>query len=93
MSDISTPRRNLLLPALAGTVHAGELDPARRMVTPPDRIAWEARPNSFIRRVSHTPHHGGVGTSGREPAVIAICGIGPAGMRTIDPHRPGRRKV
>ena len=171
MSDLPTPRRDLLLapllaallPALAGEARAGEPDPAQTMVTPPDRIAWEARPNaprnsvasarlfgaltepgiyyelikwypgymsaphtyvtdrlcvvvsgtwwvnsgadfdparcrpvgagSFVRRVAHTPHYDGVVAGGREPAVIAICGIGPAGMRYVDPRRPGWRKV
>jgi hypothetical protein len=47
----------------------------------------------FVRRVAHTPHYDGVIATAREPAVIAICGIAPAGMRYVDPARPGWRKV
>jgi hypothetical protein len=32
---------------------------------------------TFVRRVAHTPHYDGVKAGGAEPAVIAICGIGP----------------
>jgi hypothetical protein len=48
---------------------------------------------SFVRRVAHTPHYDGVIASGKEPAVIAICGIAPAGMRYVDASKPGWRKV
>jgi hypothetical protein len=47
----------------------------------------------FVRRVAHTPHYDGVIAAGKEPAVIAICGIAPAGMRYVDPVRPGWRKL
>jgi hypothetical protein len=48
---------------------------------------------SFVRRVAHTPHYDGVIASATEPAVIAICGIAPVGMRYADASRPGWRKV
>jgi len=32
---------------------------------------------TFVRRVARTPHHDGVKANGTEPAVIAICGMGP----------------
>ncbi|MEA2741461.1 MAG: hypothetical protein QOH05_4768 [Acetobacteraceae bacterium] len=48
---------------------------------------------TFVRRVAHTPHYDGVVADGTEPAVIAICGIGPVGRRYIDPGKPGWRKV
>jgi len=48
---------------------------------------------TFVRRVAHTPHYDGVVAAGEEPAVIAICGMGPAGMQYLDPKRPGWRKV
>jgi hypothetical protein len=48
---------------------------------------------SFVRRIAHTPHYDGVIAAGKEPAVIAICGIAPAGMRYVDPSKPGWRKV
>ena len=52
-----------------------------------------APPGSFVHRVAHTPHYDGVVASGREPAVIAICGIAPVGMQYVEPHKPGWRKV
>jgi hypothetical protein len=48
---------------------------------------------SFIRRVAHTPHYDGVIASGKEPAVIAICGIAPVDMRYVEPDKPGWRRV
>ncbi len=48
---------------------------------------------SFVRRVAHTPHYDGVIASGKEPAIIAICGVAPVGMRYVDPSKPGWRKV
>ena len=32
---------------------------------------------TFVRRVARTPHYDGVKANGTEPAVIAICGMGP----------------
>jgi hypothetical protein len=168
MTDITIPRRNLLLASMLATLAAGEseagtLDPSETMVTLPDTIPWKERknfpPNSvasamlhgglekpgiyyelikwypgymsaphtyitdrlcvvvsgtwwvnsgvdfdparcepvpagtFVRRVAHTPHYDGVVATGKEPAVIAICGIGPAGMQYVDPNRPGWRKA
>jgi hypothetical protein len=48
---------------------------------------------TFVHRVAHTPHYDGVVANGREPAVIAICGIAPVDMRYIEPDRPGWRRV
>ena len=48
---------------------------------------------SFVRRVAGTPHYDGVKADGKEPAVIAICGMGPVGRQWIDPSKPGWRKV
>jgi hypothetical protein len=48
---------------------------------------------SFVRRVATTPHYDGVVANGAEPAVIAICGIGPVKLTYIDPSQPGWRKV
>jgi len=46
---------------------------------------------TFVRRVAHTPHYDGVIATGKEPAVIAICGMGPAGMQYLNPKKPGWR--
>jgi hypothetical protein len=48
---------------------------------------------SFVRRVAGTPHYDGVKPDGTEPAVIAICGIGPVGRQWVDPSKPGWRKL
>lgn len=48
---------------------------------------------TFVHRVAHTPHYDGVVASGREPAVIAICGMAPVDMRYVEPKKPGWRKV
>ena len=61
-----------------------DFDPARCVPAPA---------GSFVHRVAHTPHYDGVVASGREPAVIAICGIAPVGQRYLEPDRPGWRKV
>lgn len=48
---------------------------------------------TFIRRVARTPHYDGVKADGKEPAVIAICGLGPITFHNTDPNTPGWRKV
>lgn len=48
---------------------------------------------SFVRRVARTMHYDGVRADGKEPAVIAICGLGPVQLQLADPSKPGWRKV
>ena len=48
---------------------------------------------SFVRRVARTRHYDGVVASGTEPAVIAICGMGPITFHAVDPSEPNVRKV
>jgi hypothetical protein len=48
---------------------------------------------SFVHRVAHTPHYDGVIAGHAEPAIIAICGIGPINYTRVDPSTPGWRKV
>jgi len=48
---------------------------------------------SFVRRVAGTPHYDGVVRGHPEPAVIAICGIGPVNYALSDPTQPGVRRV
>jgi hypothetical protein len=48
---------------------------------------------SFIQRVAKTPHYDGVKKDGKEPAVIAICGIGPITFHNTEPGTPGWRKL
>ena len=48
---------------------------------------------SFVHRVAGTPHYDGVIAGHPEPAVIAICGIGPVNYALSDPSKPGVRRV
>jgi hypothetical protein len=48
---------------------------------------------SIVRRIARTWHYDGVKADGTEPAVIAICGIGPVELQLVDRGRPGWRKV
>jgi len=48
---------------------------------------------SFVRRVARTPHYDGVIRGHPEPAIIAICGIGPVKYALVDPSQPGWRRV
>jgi len=48
---------------------------------------------SFIRRVARTPHYDGVKKDGTEPAVIAICGIGPITRHAVGDGPAGVRKL
>jgi hypothetical protein len=61
-----------------------DFDPARCVPVPA---------GTFIRRVAHTPHYDGVVADGKEPAVIAICGIGPVNVTWLEAGKPGWRKV
>ena len=47
---------------------------------------------SFVHRVAHTPHYDGVMPEGLEPAVIAICGMGPVHMNYLEKGKPGWRR-
>jgi hypothetical protein len=47
----------------------------------------------FVRRVAHTPHYDGVKRHARQPAIIAIFGMGPVELRLVDPSKPGWRKL
>ena len=46
---------------------------------------------SFIRRVAKTPHYDGVKKDGKEPAVIAICGMGPITYHLVNAGQPDLR--
>ena len=46
---------------------------------------------SFIRRVARTPHYDGVKKDGQEPAVIAICGMGPITFHAVNASQPNLR--
>jgi hypothetical protein len=52
-----------------------------------------ASAGSFVHRVAGSPHYDGVVRSQKEPAVVAICGIGPANLALTDPSKPPWRTV
>jgi hypothetical protein len=87
MSGPHTYVTDRLCVVVSGTwwVNSGaDFDPARCVPVPA---------GTFIRRVAHTPHYDGVIASHHEPAVIAICGIGPVGAVFLEADKPGWRKV
>lgn len=47
----------------------------------------------FVRRVAHTPHYDGVKKHARQPAIIAIFGMGPVELKLVDPSKLGWRKL
>jgi hypothetical protein len=71
----------------AADASASPLDPAQTIIRLAGDLTWKANPanppsssesaGSFVRRVAGTPHYDGVIRSHSEPAIIAICGIGP----------------
>jgi hypothetical protein len=72
---------------LSGTwyVASGEdFDPEKSLPAPE---------GSFVRRVARTPHYDGVIRSAKQPAVIALSGIGPIHYHLTDPSKPGWREV
>jgi hypothetical protein len=46
---------------------------------------------ALIRRVAKTPHYDGVKKNGKEPAVIAICGMGPITYHLVNAGQPDLR--
>ena len=44
---------------------------------------------TFVHRVAETWHYDGVIASGKEPAEIAICGMGPVRIAFAEPDKPG----
>lgn len=48
---------------------------------------------TFVRRVARTPHYDGVKKDGTEPAIIAICGMGPITFHNAEPGTLGWRKL
>jgi hypothetical protein len=47
----------------------------------------------FVRRVARTPHYDGVPKDSKEPAIIALFGMGPVELKLVDPDKPGWRTV
>jgi hypothetical protein len=47
----------------------------------------------FVRRIAHTPHYDGVKKDAKEPAVIAIFGLGPVDLKLVDRDKSAWRKL
>jgi hypothetical protein len=47
----------------------------------------------FVKRNARTFHYDGVPGSGKEPAIIAVFGMGPVDIELAEPHQPPWRKV
>lgn len=58
---------------------------------PADSVAVPA--GGFVHRVARTPHYDGVIKQAAEPAVIAICGIGPISFHRVDETQPTWRAL
>jgi hypothetical protein len=72
---------------LSGTwwVNSGaDFDPADTVPVPA---------GGFVRRVAGTPHYDGVRHGAKQPAVIALFGIGPVDFHLVDAGKPAWRKV
>ncbi|MCJ2134624.1 cupin domain-containing protein [Methylobacterium sp. J-026] len=48
---------------------------------------------SYVHRVAKTPHYDGVKAGIKEPAIIAISGLGPIRYHLTDETKPGWREV
>ena len=53
----------------------------------------EVPAGGFVERVANTPHYDGVKKDAKEPAVIAIFGVGPVDFKLTDPAKPAFRKL
>jgi hypothetical protein len=47
----------------------------------------------YVKRAARTPHYDGVPSGSRDPAVIAIFGLGPVDIQLVDATKPSWRKV
>lgn len=47
----------------------------------------------FVLRHAHTPHYDGVPRTEKQPAVIALFGMGPVGLELVDTAKPAWRQV
>ncbi|MDT5098328.1 MAG: hypothetical protein QOC76_2065 [Mycobacterium sp.] len=50
-------------------------------------------PGGYVKRTARTPHYDGVLAGRRNPAVIAIFGLGPVDIQLVDPTEPSWHQV
>jgi hypothetical protein len=55
--------------------------------------ATPVKAGGYVKRTARTPHYDGVPQGPTAPAVIAVFGVGPVGMRLVDPTKPSWRHV
>jgi hypothetical protein len=87
MSAPHTYATDRLSVVISGTwwVNSGaDFDPANAVPVPAE---------GFVRRVAHTPHYDGVLPNAKEPAIIALFGMGPVDFKLVDPSKPAWRRV
>ena len=87
MSAPHTYATDRLSVVLSGTwwVNSGaDFDPAHAVPVPA---------GGFVLRHAHTPHYDGVPKDAKEPAIIALFGIGPVGLQLVDPAKPAWRRI
>ena len=80
----ATDRLSLVLSGTWWVNSGADFDPANTVPVPA---------GGFVRRVARTPHYDGVKRGAREPAVIALFGIGPVDYAAVDPSKPDWRGV
>jgi hypothetical protein len=107
--DLQSSRRDLLLASFAallplglGEASASPIDPNQTIIKLPGELAWRSNPANPARSVESCVLAGdptaaglydGVIKGHPEPAIIAICGIGPINYRAVDPALPGVRAL
>jgi hypothetical protein len=55
--------------------------------------AFPVPAGGYVLRRARTWHYDGVPADAKEPAVIAVFGIGPVDIQLADPKQPSWRKV
>jgi hypothetical protein len=80
----ATDRLSLVLSGTWWVNSGADFDPANTVPVPA---------GGFVRRVARTPHYDGVKRGARQPAVIALIGMGPVDLKLVDPSKPAWRGV
>ena len=80
----ATDRLSLVLSGTWWVNSGSDFDPANAVPVPA---------GGFVRRVAGSPHYDGVRRGEKQPAVIALFGIGPVDFRLVDQGKPAWRQV
>jgi hypothetical protein len=82
--NYATDRIQVVVSGTRGVNSGADFDP---------KHAVPAAAGGFVLRHARTWHYDGVPSSRREPAVIAVFGIGPVGIRLADATKPAWRHL